>query len=65
MNRNGLLLAPALALSLLVPAGAQVPESAHLGALGQPGPQVLRADYARTRAVNSPLIHADRRGTLR
>jgi enterochelin esterase family protein len=65
MNRNSALLAPALAMVLLAPAGAQVPEGASLGALGQPGPQVLRADYARTRAVISPIIHADRRVTLR
>ncbi len=65
MNRNRLLLAPALAMSLLVPAGAQVPQGASLGALGQPGPQILRADYARTRTVISPIIHADRRVTLR
>ena len=65
MNRNGLLLAPVLAVSLLAPAGAQVPQGASLGALGQPGPQTLRADYARTRAVISPIIHPDRRVTLR
>jgi hypothetical protein len=65
MNRNSALLAPALALLLLVPAGAQVPQGASLGALGQPGPQVLRADYARTRTVISPVIHADHRVTLR
>src|SRR5262245_40088375 len=47
------------------PAAAQVPQGAALGALGQPGPQVLRADYARTRAVISPIIHADGRVTLR
>ena len=65
MNRNSALLAPALALLLLVPADAQVPQGASLGALGQPGPQVLRADYARTRTVISPVIHADHRVTLR
>jgi enterochelin esterase family protein len=65
MSRNRLLLAPALAALLLVPAAAQVPPGASLGALGQPGPQVLRADYARTRAVISPIIHADGRVTLR
>jgi enterochelin esterase-like enzyme len=58
-------LAPALATLLLSPALAQVPAGASLGALGQPGPQTLRADYARTRAVISPIIHADRRVTLR
>jgi len=64
MNRIGMLLAPAL-LSMLAAADAQVPSGASLGALGQPGPQVLRADYARTRAVISPIIHADRRVTFR
>jgi hypothetical protein len=54
-----------LAALLLAPALAQVPAGASLGALGQPGPQVLRADYARTRAVISPIIHADRRVTFR
>jgi len=64
MNRIGMLLAPAL-LSMLAAADAQVPSGASLGALGQPGPQVLRADYARTRAVISPIIHADGRVTLK
>src|SRR5258706_5187430 len=65
MNRNGMLLAPAVAAMLFAPAGAQVPTGASLGALGQPGPQVLRADYARTRAVISPIIHADHRITFK
>jgi enterochelin esterase-like enzyme len=64
MNRTHLL-APLLATLLLAPALAQVPAGASLGALGQPGPQVLRADYARTRAVISPIIHADHRVTFR
>ena len=63
------MLAPALAALLLAPAsapaGAQVPAGAPLGGLGQPGPQILRADYAHTRAVISPIIHPDRRVTFR
>lgn len=46
-------------------ARAQVPEGASLGALGQAGPQTLRADYARSRAVISPVIHADGKVTFR
>jgi len=65
MNRTALLLAPTLAAMLFAPANAQVPQGASLGALGQKGPQVLRADYARTRTVISPIIHADRRVTLK
>ena len=64
MTRIAMLLVAALTL----PAGAglaQVPVGAVLGALGQPGPQTLRADYARSHAVISPVIHADRRVTLR
>jgi len=36
-----------------------------LGALGQSGPAILRSDYARTRAVVSPVIHPDHRVTFR
>src|SRR5262245_44289040 len=51
---------------LLVPAAqAQVPAGASLGELGQDGPAILRPDYARTRAVISPIIHTDRRVTFR
>lgn len=66
-KRVALLFAPALAALLLAPASAsaQVPAGAPLGGLGQPGPQILRADYARTRAVISPIIHPDRRVTFR
>jgi len=58
----------AAALMLVFTTGmafAQVPTGAPLGALGQPGPQTLRADYARSHAVISPVIHADRRVTFR
>jgi enterochelin esterase-like enzyme len=65
MKQTRLLLAPALAGLLLGPAAAQVPAGASLGALGQPGPQVLRSDYARTRNVISPIIHADHKVTFR
>jgi len=58
----GLTLAAMLCLG---PAIAQVPAGASLGALGQAGPQTLRADYARSRAVISPIIHPDRRVTFR
>ena len=44
---------------------AQVPDGTPLGALGQPGPQTVRADYARSRTVISPVIHADRSVTFR
>jgi len=64
-NRLAHVLALALAALQLAPALAQVPAGAPLGALGQPGPQTLRTDYARTRAVISPIIHPDRRVTLR
>ena len=66
-KRVALLFAPALAALLLAPASAsaQVPAGAPLGGLGQPGPQILRTDYARTRAVISPIIHPDRRVTFR
>jgi enterochelin esterase family protein len=64
MTRNAMLLAAALTLSA-ANGFAQVPAGASLGALGQPGPQTLRADYARSHAVISPVIHADRRVTLR
>jgi len=50
---------------LLAPAQAQVPAGAPLGALGQDGPAILRPDYARTRAVISPVIHPDHRVTFR
>ena len=50
---------------LLAPAQAQVPAGASLGALGQAGPAILRPDYSRTRAVISPIIHADHRVTFR
>jgi enterochelin esterase family protein len=50
---------------LLAPAQAQVPAGAPLGALGQNGPAILRPDYARTRAVISPVIHPDHRVTFR
>jgi enterochelin esterase-like enzyme len=64
MTRNAMLLVAAL--TLLASEGlAQVPAGASLGALGQPGAQTLRADYARSHAVISPVIHADRRVTLR
>ncbi|HEY2009197.1 MAG TPA: alpha/beta hydrolase-fold protein [Rhizomicrobium sp.] len=54
-----------LAATLVVgPVYAQVPAGMPLGALGQPGPQTLRADYARSRAVISPVIHADRSVTF-
>jgi len=55
-----LLLAPVQA-----PVQAQVPAGTPLGAFGQNGPTVLRPDYARTRAVISPVIHADHRVTFR
>jgi enterochelin esterase-like enzyme len=64
-NRLAHLLAPALTAFLISSAQAQVPPGASLGALGQPGPQTLRADYARTRTVISPIVHADHRVTLR
>jgi enterochelin esterase family protein len=64
MTRHAMLLAAALTLSA-ANGFAQVPAGASLGALGQPGPQTLRADYARSHAVISPVIHADRRVTLR
>ena len=47
------------------PSGAQVPAGASLGALGPPGPQTLHADYARSHAVISPTVHADRKVTFR
>jgi enterochelin esterase family protein len=58
----------AAALMLVLATGmvfAQVPTGAPLGALGQPGPQTLRTDYARSHAVISPVIHADHRVTFR
>lgn len=66
MSMKPMLPAALLALALLAAqAAAQVPAGASLGALGQPGPQTLRADYARSHAVISPLIHADHRVTFR
>ena len=47
------------------PSAAQVPAGASLGALGQAGPQTLRADYARSHAVISPVVHADGKVTFR
>ncbi len=55
----------AIALLFTPTVQAQVPAGASLGALGQDGPAILRPDYARTRAVISPIIHADRRVTFR
>jgi enterochelin esterase family protein len=53
------------ALLLAIPAAAQVPPGTDLGTLGQAGPATIRPDYARTRAVVSPIIHPDRRVTFR
>jgi len=64
MTKYAMLLVAALTLPA-THGFAQVPAGASLGALGQPGPQTLRADYARSHAVISPVIHADRRVTLR
>jgi len=66
MPKNPTPLAAALMLAFTAGmAPAQVPAGASLGALGQPGPQSLRADYARSHAVISPIVHADRRVTFR
>jgi enterochelin esterase family protein len=66
MPRNSTLSAAALTLAFTASmAAAQVPAGASLGALGQPGPQALRADYARSHAVISPVIHPDGKVTFR
>src|SRR4051812_4712429 len=46
-------------------ATAQVPAGANLGATGAPGPNTATAEYSRPRTVISPIIHADRRVTLK
>lgn len=56
---------PALAALLAIPAGAQVPAGMDPGSLGRNDPMPIRPDYMRTRAVISPVIHADRRVTFR
>jgi len=58
----------ALALALMaaaVPAMAQVPPGADLGKTGAPGPNTAAEEYSRPRQVISPIIHADRRVTLK
>jgi enterochelin esterase family protein len=54
-----------LAALLAGSAVAQVPAGANLGATGAPGPNIAPAEYSRPRAVVSPIIHADRRVTLK
>lgn len=46
-------------------ATAQVPAGANLGATGAPGPNTATAEYSRPRTVISPIIHVDRRVTLK
>lgn len=56
----------ALALAMAaIPAMAQVPPGANLGATGAPGPNKAAEEYSRPRQVISPIIHADRRVTLK
>jgi enterochelin esterase-like enzyme len=54
-----------LAALLAGPAVAQVPAGANLGATGAPGPNIAAAEYSRPRTVISPVVHADRRVTLK
>jgi enterochelin esterase-like enzyme len=65
MPSNPTQLAAVLLLAFTAGAASQVPAGASLGGLGQSGPQTLRADYARSRAVISPIIHSDRTVTFR
>ncbi|HEU0095719.1 MAG TPA: alpha/beta hydrolase-fold protein [Rhizomicrobium sp.] len=54
-----------LAALLAGSAVAQVPAGANLGATGAPGPNIAPEEYSRPRQVISPIIHADRRVTLK
>lgn len=54
-----------LAALLAGSAMAQVPADANLGATGAPGPNTAPAEYSRPRTVISPIVHADRRVTLK
>lgn len=57
-----LLLAAALATG---PALAQLPPGASLNATGHPGPNTPPDEYSRPRRTISPIIHSDRRVTLK
>jgi enterochelin esterase family protein len=60
-------IAPATILAALLAgsATAQVPVGANLGATGAPGPNTAPAEYSRPRTVISPVLHANRRVTLK
>jgi enterochelin esterase family protein len=51
--------------ALAIPALAQVPAGANLGKTGGSGPNKAPEEYSRPRQVISPVIHADRRVTLK
>jgi enterochelin esterase family protein len=57
-----LLAAPALTTG---PAWAQLPPGASLNATGHPGPNTPPDEYSRPRRAISPIIHPDRRVTLK
>jgi enterochelin esterase family protein len=55
----------AVAFLLAEPALAQLPPGASLNATGHPGPNTPPDEYSRPRRTISPIIHPDRRVTLK